>query len=316
MRESSSRNLESRVDQLIERRKNKKKEPSGEVAELITGYFPALVEALRTAPLAFQILALPGVVIACYFVLFLLFAWRFQGDVPDLVEGLLRFYSGPANWYFDLKILGRYMANTLMAVIVSISSYVIFIRPIFILWPRWQELRISRKSKVTIKLEKVAPDSVVGKPQQAARPDEVPELIHRMVTRFIDIQTLQPVGILRSVLELLESDIHEYSHLLNNRECLNSLKVLQNLSPGAFSDPHCMEELMMPEFKVRFDRLKLPLNRLAPTLLDRLKLEISDAPKSEQQDFSIPDVLSDDLLNSDNVLSDSGLFDTADPPEL
>lgn len=106
--------------------------------------------------------------------------------------------------------------------------------------------------------------------------DKVSDFVQRLITRFIDIQTLQPVGVLRSVLVLLDSDIESYRHLLRTKECLVSLKKLKTMPPEVFDNDDCLAILEEDPYAEIFRELKTPLYDLVPMLIQRIEGELSD----------------------------------------
>ncbi len=116
----------------------------------------------------------------------------------------------------------------------------------------------------------------VEKEDEAGDP-EIPEHIHQMITRFIDIRTLQPRGILRSVILLLLSDIESYRHLLRSKECLLSIEKLRQMPPDIFDSDECREMIEEEGHGESLRNLGLQFPELVPSLLQRIEGQLDDS---------------------------------------
>ncbi len=222
-----------------------------------------------------------------YMVVIGLVAGLYSQPVGKAVSGPVWVVSRPIEFYLDARDLIGTPLDAALAALCLFGAWIV-VAPFM---PRRREKTSEKEAK---KIEARPPVELGATPsvvnddfsrdirqieRSKPRPpdDDIPEHIRRMVTRFVDIQTLQPRGILRSVVIIFNSDIESYRHLLKTPECLRSLEKLRSLPSGVFDNDACTEMLVEEGYEEAFDQLGMPRSELVPCLIERIEGELQDS---------------------------------------
>ncbi len=250
---------------------------------------PAWSERWRVAwgarPIPVKLIAVMAWMILAYMVLILLVAGIYTQPVGKAVSGPVYFVSRPMEFYLNLRDLIGTPLDAGLAGFCLFGCW-IFLSPLI---PKRKAPESVEKIEARREVElgaapPVIPDDFSREVRQIDRSpekksDDIPEHIRRMVTRFVDIQTLQPRGILRSVVIIFNSDIESYRRLLKTPECLRSLEKLRALPSDVFDNDACTEMLVEEGYEEAFEQLGMPRSELVPCLIERIEGELQDSSK-------------------------------------
>lgn len=221
--------------------------------------------------------------VMAYMLMMALVAALYTRPTDGVVAGPVYVISRPMDFYYD--------THDLLGVGLDVALL------IFCLFGGWILLSpfIPKRRKQALPPEKIRPpgpvvlgeappvldddfrESRLLEKRDSSEPSELPEQIRRMITRFVDIRTLQPRGVLRSVIILLHSDIEAYRHLLRTGECLQSLEKLRRMPPDIFNTAECREMLVEEGYENAFSQLGLRFGELIPALIERIEGQLDES---------------------------------------
>lgn len=230
-----------------------------------------ILRSFRERPLAFQLTAGTGWIITGYALVLGLLGGLYSRKIGRGLEDFVLLVSSPLNAYLDLPGWIGVPAGAVMIGACLTGGWAV-VAPL--IPPRKRSAASQPQSRP---VEEFAAN-LIPDLAEIDEKEQIPEHIQKMITRFVDLQTLQPVGVLRSVLILLDSDIEAYRHLLTTPLCIRSMEHLRQLPPDVFNDEHCHHVLSGEEFRPIFLRLGLEKKALVPTLVSRIEGERTKTP--------------------------------------
>lgn len=234
-----------------------------------------LSKDFKRHPVYFQSAAVLGWIILLYGLTMGGLNWIYSRDIDKLLESFISVLSVPLNIYLDLPRWLGLPIGTLASISCLIGGWTI-VHPLF---PDRKPSVRTRQPDAPM-LDTLSFDAYENS-GPGESPKEIPEHIRQLVTRFVDLQTLQPVGVLRSILVIMESDVEAYRHLLTTHLGARSLERLRQIPPGFFGDAHCQQALADEDSGMIYAKLGLTLDALAPTLVERIEGEQKKTPSPE-----------------------------------